>query len=128
ILAPLPSSTNCPTTRAPDSGLPICPSPPDTANISGNSTEPSVPVASFSTRITSPGATRYCFPPARMTAYIRLPPSKYLESQITKRNLRAHQRNLIGSDELPAELLVLAVFSATALQQPGQASPERVGE
>jgi hypothetical protein len=33
-----------------------------------------------------------------------------------------------GSDELPAELLMLAVFSATALQQPGQASPERVGE
>src|SRR5438876_3431952 len=28
----------------------------------------------FSTRITSPGATRYCFPPARMTAYI-VPPT-----------------------------------------------------
>src|SRR5205085_3691885 len=27
----------------------------------------------FSTRLTSPGATRYCFPPARMTAYI-MPP------------------------------------------------------
>ncbi len=27
------------------------------------------------TRITSPGATRYCFPPARITAYIRQPPS-----------------------------------------------------
>jgi hypothetical protein len=29
---------------------------------------------------------------------------------------------------IPAKLLVLAVFSAAALQQPGQASPERVGE
>ncbi len=26
-------------------------------------------------RITSPGATRYCFPPERMTAYINLPPN-----------------------------------------------------
>src|SRR5581483_4894191 len=29
---------------------------------------------SFSISITSPGATRYCFPPARMTAYMAMPP------------------------------------------------------
>src|ERR1039458_6490022 len=29
---------------------------------------------SFSILITSPGATRYCFPPARITAYMAMPP------------------------------------------------------
>src|ERR1700758_3233337 len=52
----------------------MAPSSPDTTSTSPNSTCPSVPVPSFSTRITSPGATRYCLPPARMTAYIALPP------------------------------------------------------
>ena len=54
----------------------------------------SVPVANFSTRITSPGATRYCFPPARITAYIRLPPTKFRKNQPTKSGPRAHGRNL----------------------------------
>ena len=44
------------------------------ASTSAKSTWPSVPVPSFSTRITSPGATRYCLPPARITANIRMPP------------------------------------------------------
>ncbi len=64
-----------PTTRASDCWL----FPPDLLRRKpppqGTPPAPSVPVPTFSTRITSPGATRYCFPPARITAYIRLPPS-----------------------------------------------------
>src|ERR1017187_4773198 len=32
---------------------------------------------SFSILITSPGATRYCFPPARITAYMAMPPMNF---------------------------------------------------
>src|ERR1700674_1554885 len=110
-----------PTTRASDC-RPTLPSSPETAS-TGNSTWPLVPVASFSTRITSPGATRYCLPPARITAYIRLPPSKYRESQHPTEPSRTRAQ-LLGPQnfavnfprELPAELLLLAVFSAAALE------------
>src|SRR5882724_2550721 len=68
-----------PTTRASDC-VATLPSSLETAS-TGNSTRPSVPVTSFSTRTTSPGATRYCFPPARITAYIRLPPKNVVEIQ-----------------------------------------------
>src|SRR5450631_2618462 len=108
-----------PTTRASDC-VATLPSSLETAS-TGNSTRPSVPVTSFSTRTISPGATRYCFPPARITAYIRLPPSNVVEIQPVYRNPRAHT----GATKGPA---VLPVFSATALQQPRQASPERVGQ
>src|SRR6266576_102865 len=70
ILAPRLSSTTSPSTRASDWGRAISPSEAETASTSLNSTWLSVPVANFSTRITSPGATRYCLPPERMTAYI----------------------------------------------------------
>src|SRR5271170_5592743 len=46
------------------------PASPETAKTSLNSTVSFSPVAAFSIFRTSPGATRYCFPPVRMTAYI----------------------------------------------------------
>src|SRR5271157_4288145 len=50
------------------------PASPETARTSLNSMAPFSPAAAFSILTTSPGATRYCFPPVRMTAYI-LPPA-----------------------------------------------------
>src|SRR5436309_15762493 len=57
-----------------------------------------------------------------MTAYMPLPPSRCHENQLAAAPV--HTSAIDGRAELP----VLAVFSATALQQPRQASPERVGE
>src|SRR5260370_4453702 len=95
MLEALPFSTTSPTTRAGDCGLPIWPASPDTASTSGNSTGPSM-LGNFSTRITSPGATRYCLPPARITAYMRLPPSisvvKVSPHHRNDQTSRAHQR------------------------------------
>src|SRR4051812_42109045 len=72
ILSPRPSSTTSPVTRAPlasvEKVLPL------TASTSANSILPPL-CCVFSTLITSPGATRYCLPPERMTAYIEV--SKY---------------------------------------------------
>src|SRR5256885_15897403 len=72
ILSPRPSSITSPVTRAPlasvEKVLPL------TAKTSANSMSPPL-CCVFSTLITSPGATRYCLPPERMTAYIEV--SKY---------------------------------------------------
>src|SRR5438270_1095766 len=69
ILSPRPSSTTSPVTRAPlasvEKVLPLI------ASTSENSMSPPL-CCVFSTLITSPGATRYCLPPERMTAYIEV--------------------------------------------------------
>src|ERR1051326_2108855 len=59
-----------PPPRAPAaSGVPIPPAPsPPVRRTSVNSTGAPTSPASRSMRTTSPGATRYCFPPVRMTA------------------------------------------------------------
>src|SRR3954451_16550426 len=72
ILSPRPSSITSPVTRAPLALVEKL-SPP-IARMSANSISPSR-WGVFSTLITSPGATRYCLPPERMTAYIEV--SKY---------------------------------------------------
>src|SRR3954451_9704451 len=69
ILSPRPSSITSPVTRAP-LGAEENSSPP-MARTSENSIAPSL-WGVFSTLITSPGATRYCLPPERMTAYIEI--------------------------------------------------------
>src|SRR5271165_5607674 len=53
-------------------GLAISPSEALTASTSANSTFSPLVCGSFSISITSPGATRYCFPPARITAYMAI--------------------------------------------------------
>src|SRR4029077_3566548 len=72
LCAPRPCSTPSPVTSAPDPAGNTLPASAETASTSPNSTFPSVS-SCVSTRITSPGATRYCFPPARITAYINSP-------------------------------------------------------
>src|ERR1019366_7261136 len=64
ILAARSAPTMVPVTLPPETSSP--PSPKDALTVSSTS-EPMSP-ASFSTRITSPGATRYCFPPVSMIA------------------------------------------------------------
>src|SRR5207248_7139902 len=49
----------------------ISPPPSGNAALTASSTSEPTSPASFSTRITSPGATRYCFPPVSTIAYIR---------------------------------------------------------
>src|SRR5215470_1678919 len=107
ILAPRPSSTTSPTTRASPVGRAISPSDAETASTSLNSTWPSVPVPTFSTRMTSPGATRYCLPPARMTAYILSPP------KLLPRRTRALSRG--------PEISLLAVLCRASVSHGGRA-------
>src|SRR4051794_20055290 len=73
ILLPRPSPTTEAITLA-DEGFVIEPESPENASTSLNSmVSPSCSV--FSILSTSPGATRYCLPPVRMTAYI-IPPER----------------------------------------------------
>src|SRR3954453_3480035 len=69
ILSPRPSSITSPVTRAPL--VLVEKLSPPIARMSANSIAPSL-WGVFSTLITSPGATRYCLPPERMTAYIEV--------------------------------------------------------
>src|SRR5580698_6121845 len=78
ILSPRPS----PSTFAVD-GLATLPASPLTASTSANSTV-WFSAATFSIFTTSPGATRYCLPPVRITAYITNPPALRLKP---RRNL-----------------------------------------
>src|SRR5208283_302012 len=63
--------TTWPVTNA-AAGLAISPSVALTARTSVNSTFSPLDCGSFSISITSPGVTRYCFPPARITAYMAI--------------------------------------------------------
>src|SRR5690348_10026992 len=99
ILSPRPSSTTLPTTRAPLCGRTSAPGSPETARTSVNSILP-FSAGFWSTLITSPGATRNCFPPARMTAYIgcsfcreKLLADSY---QPLRRGLRVLRRGQLG--------------------------------
>src|SRR5450432_3323894 len=119
-----------PTTRASDC-VATLPASLETAS-TGNSTRPSVPVTSFSTRTISPGATRYCFPPARITAYIRLPPKNVVEIQPVDEVSNGTFKSDPGRTRAqPRGLLIsyaCCVFRPGASSSPRQASPERVGE
>src|SRR5947209_6078885 len=71
ILSARPPSMTSPLTITSVPG-PILPSPLETASTSLNSIVSPWLAGSFSILTTSPGETRYCFPPARITAYISL--------------------------------------------------------
>src|ERR1700733_826672 len=72
ILSPRPSLTTVPSTFP--SGVPtIGDDPSEKANTFLNSTALPTSAATFSILTTSPGATRYCLPPVRITAYIKPP-------------------------------------------------------
>ena len=88
----------------------------DTASTSLNSTVPLLAAAWVSRRSTSPGATRYCLPPARITAYILMPP--LLPQQTSKPNacfgiLNSQRQACPGSGPWSnSKFCALAVFSA----------------
>src|SRR5271155_4348094 len=73
-LSPRPCSEIVPFTRAPASAAPAVTSFESftTASTRSNSTSEPTSPGSVSTRTTSPGATRYCFPPVSITAYITI--------------------------------------------------------
>src|SRR5258708_19626553 len=54
-----------------------------------------------------------------MTAYIRLPPSKCIENQLTKSRPRAHGRNP-GANQLPTELPCLLCFAQRCFSSEGR--------
>src|ERR1700684_2726443 len=91
ILSARPCSTTCPVTKALDDGLPSSPSEPLTASTSSNCTFSPPACDSFSTLITSPGATRYCLPPARITAYM-LPPIELVAHTAARNRLKSFVR------------------------------------
>src|SRR5262245_53700208 len=95
------------------------PASDETASTSLNSTFPSVPLI-FSTRTTSPGATLYCLPPARITAYITL----LHDSRAGWRPFRC-SRTARAENQAPQIKLVLAVFPLRLLTGDAARDPER---
>ena len=76
-----------------------------------------LPVLWFSTRMTSPGATRYCFPPVRITAYMLMSPKfRRVRLQRDRSNVKPSRRTLARSaepDDFQCLLLSASALSAT---------------
>src|SRR3990172_313688 len=71
IFLPRPGRTPSPSTLTPASvGRPTSTLSPSATRSASNDTAAPTSAGSFSTRKASPGSTRYCFPPVRITAYM----------------------------------------------------------